>query len=132
MKNALVLRVTVTSLNFPLSRHLATAIVKESVTSNIPIQRVAVDTVNIPIQRLTVTDQEQPEPRRRKRDRLTELIDKKIEQIPSYKIQGIVVFEAVCRTAGLHYYFAVDALLWFLAGKMPSKWYETVRLSIEM
>ena len=46
-------------------------------------------TVDIPIQRLTVADQEQPEPRRRMRDRLTELIDKKIEQIPSSMIQGI-------------------------------------------
>ena len=43
--------------------------------------------VNIPIQRLN--DQQQPEPRRRKRDRLTGLIDKAIEQIPNSKVQGV-------------------------------------------
>ena len=43
--------------------------------------------VNIPIQRLN--DQEQEEPRRRKRDRLTGLIDKAIEQIPNSKAQGL-------------------------------------------
>merc|ERR1719219_1275524 len=43
--------------------------------------------VNIPIQRLN--DQEQLEPRRRKRDLLTGLIDKAIEQIPNSKVQGV-------------------------------------------
>ena len=43
--------------------------------------------VNIPIQRLN--DQEQQEPRRRKRDLLTGLIDKAIEQIPNSKVQGV-------------------------------------------
>ena len=43
--------------------------------------------VNIPIQRLNEQDQEQP--RRRKRDRLTGLIDKAIEQIPNSKVQGV-------------------------------------------
>ena len=43
--------------------------------------------VNIPIQRLN--DQGQQEPRRRKRDRLTGLIDKAIEQIPNSKVQGV-------------------------------------------
>ena len=43
--------------------------------------------VNIPIQRLN--DQEQVEPRRRKRDLLTGLIDKAIEQIPNSKVQGV-------------------------------------------
>jgi len=43
--------------------------------------------INIPIQRLN--EQEQVEPRRRKRDRLTGLIDKAIEQIPNSKVQGV-------------------------------------------
>ena len=45
--------------------------------------------VNIPIQRLASADQQQPEPRKRKRDRLTGLIDKAIEQIPNSKVQGV-------------------------------------------
>lgn len=43
--------------------------------------------INIPIQRLN--EQEQVEPRKRKRDRLTGLIDKAIEQIPNSKVQGV-------------------------------------------